>query len=148
MAKDPKSGTKSHNKTRETDADVDKFIAAIADRVQQADARTLIKLMQRLSGEPPRLWGPSIVGFGSYHYHYESGRQGDAPRISFSPRKGKTAIYIVDGFETYADLLAGLGKHQTATACLYVKRLADVDVAVLEDLIAASLAEMAKRYPE
>ncbi len=135
------------NKTVETAADVEAFVAAIADPVQRADARILITLMQRLSGAPPRLWGPPIVGFGSYHYKYESGREGDAPRVGFSPRKGKTAIYIVDGFDCYSDHLGRLGRFKTAKVCLYLRTLADIDLQVLEELVVASLAEIERRHP-
>ena len=136
------------NKTQETDASVDAFLAGVADEGQRRDADTLIALMQRLSGYPPRLWGPSIIGFGSYHYKYDSGREGDSLRIGFSPRKGQTVLYIVDGFPRHADIMARLGKHKTGKSCLYIKRLSDVDGTVLEELCKASLAWMATRYPE
>jgi Domain of unknown function (DU1801) len=137
----------AENKTQATDANVSAFLDGVADANQRADADAIITLMQEASGEPPRMWGPSIIGFGSYHYCYESGREGDMCRIGFSPRKGQTVIYIVDGFPGHADLLARLGKHKTGKACLYVKRLADIDVAVLGELVTASLAEMDRRYP-
>jgi Domain of unknown function (DU1801) len=135
------------NKTQATDAEVSAFLDGVADANQRADADVIIAFMQTASGEPPRMWGPSIIGFGSYHYRYDSGREGDMCRIGFSPRKGQTVIYIVDGFPGHADLLARLGKHKTGKACLYVKRLADIDVAVLGELVTASLAEMDRRYP-
>lgn len=136
------------NKTVETDADVDAFVAAVGDPEQRADAADLIALMGTASGEPARMWGPSIVGFGRYHYRYESGREGEMCRIGFSPRKGQTVLYIVDGFPAHAEIMARLGKHRTGKSCLYVKRLRDLDRDALEALIAASLAEMDQRYPK
>jgi Domain of unknown function (DU1801) len=135
------------NKTTQTSAYVDAFIKAITNETQCADAVTLCALIEQLSGEPPRMWGPSIIGFGSYHYKYESGREGDSLRIGFSPRKGKTVLYIVNGFAGHAELLARLGKHKTGKSCLYIKRLADVDMAVLEAMIKSSLRYMATVYP-
>lgn len=139
---------KSEPKTTVSDADVDMFIDAVADEMQRSDARTIVQLMQRLSDHPPRMWGPSIIGFGKCHYKYESGREGDMPRIAFSPRKGKTVLYIADGYERFADLMERLGKHKTGRACLYIKRLSDIDGDILEQLCMRSLAEMADRYPE
>ena len=136
------------NKTRETDADVAAFIAAVSDPRQRADAEALVTMMSDVSGEPPRMWGPSIIGFGRYHYRYESGREGDMCRIGFSPRKGQTVLYIVDGFPAHADHLTRLGKHKTGKSCLYVKRLDDIDANVLRALIGDSIAEMDRRYPK
>ena len=137
----------SSNKTGPTGASVDAFVGAVADPQQRADARTLIDLMQRLSGEPPYMWGPTIIGFGTYHYKYVSGREGDAGRIGFSPRKGQIVIYVVDGFPDHTNIMARLGKHKTGKSCLYVKRLTDVNMDVLEELCSASLAVMDERYP-
>ena len=139
--------TRAENKTKETDVSVDDFIAAVADSSQRADAENIRAMMEKLSGEPAKMWGPSIVGFGSYHYRYESGREGDMCRIGFSPRKGQTVLYLIDGFEGHSELLARLGKHKTGKSCLYIKRLADVDPAVLEQLFHRSLAYMAEKYP-
>jgi Domain of unknown function (DU1801) len=139
--------TDAKNKTVATKADVDAFIAKITSAEQRADAAALIALMTRLSGKPAILWGPSIIGFGVYHYKYESGREADFLRIGFSPRKGKTTLYLMAGSETYAKDLARLGKHKTGKSCVYVARLADVDVAVLEQICAKSLAAMAVAYP-
>jgi Domain of unknown function (DU1801) len=135
------------NKTVETAADVAVFVAAIADEGQRADAETLIAMMAAASGEPPALWGPSIIGFGRAHYRYESGREGDMPRIAFSPRKGQMVIYLADDFPDRAELIAQLGPHKTGKACLYLKRLADADGGVLRELIMASLAESQRRNP-
>jgi Domain of unknown function (DU1801) len=136
------------NKTVATEADVSAFIEAVGDETQREDARTLCTLMTRLSGEPPRLWGPSIIGFGSYRYRYESGREGEMCRIGFSPRKGQTVIYLVDGYEQQQDHLARLGKHKLGKSCLYVKRLSDINVETLEAMVTASLTVMAAKYPD
>jgi Domain of unknown function (DU1801) len=136
------------NKTQQTDSSVEAFLATIADEAQRGDAHTLVALMQRLSGNAPRLWGPSIIGFGSYHYKYDSGREGTSLRIGFSPRKGQTVLYIMDGFPRHAGIMARLGKYKTGKSCLYIKRLSDVDGAVLEELCKASLDWMAKTYPD
>lgn len=139
---------KSGNKTVETSVDPEAFVSAVADPEQQSDARKLVSLMSRLSGKPPKMWGPSIIGFGQYHYRYESGREGDMCRIGFSPRKGQTVIYLVDGYEQQQDNLARLGKHKIGKSCLYIKRLSDIDENVLEAMVQASLSHMAERYPE
>lgn len=127
----------AENKTKATSASVDDFLNAIPDPQRRADARSLRALMERVSGEPGAMWGPSIVGFGSYHYKYESGREGDFCRIGFAPRTGEFALY--GGFLRSPELLARLGKHKTGKGCLYVKRLADVDEAVLEEMAKAAL---------
>lgn len=127
------------NETTQTEADVAAFVAAVPDAAQRADADALIATMSRLSGEPPRMWGPSIIGFGTLHYRYASGREGDTLRVGFAPRKGQTVLYGL-GIERNAALVARLGKVKTGKGCLYVKRLSDVDIAVLEALIADGLA--------
>lgn len=121
-------------KTKPTKASVNAFIAAVSNPTRRADARTVLKLMRRVSGVAPRMWGPSIVGFGLSHYRYESGREGDMPRIGFSPRKAQLVLYVLTGAGD-RDLLARLGKHKTGVSCLYINRLADVDMTVLEALI-------------
>jgi Domain of unknown function (DU1801) len=136
------------NKTQQTDSSVDAFLAKVADERQRDEVHTLVELMQRLSGHPPRLWGPSIIGFGSYHYKYDSGREGDSLRIGFSPRKGQTVLYIMGGFPRHPDIMARLGKYKTGKACLYIKRLSDVDGAVLEELCKASLDYIGTTYPD
>jgi len=130
------------NKTQETDADVASFVASVADPVQRADADTLISLLSRVSGDPPKMWGPSIIGFGTYSYRYESGREGEICRIGFSPRKGKTVVYGMSVQES-PEILARLGKHATGKGCLYLKRLSDIDLNVLAELAATSLAAKA-----
>ena len=138
---------KSENKTTATSADVDAFIDAAADEKQRVDAQDIRAMMEQVSGEPATMWGPSIIGFGRYHYKYESGREGEMCRIGFSPRKGQTVLYIIDGFPGHAELMDRLGKHKTGKSCLYIKRLSDVDRDVLEALCRASLAVMEERYP-
>ena len=128
------------NKTVETGADVTAFINSVADEGQRADAVSLCDLMARASAEPPKMWGSSIIGFGSYHYRYESGREGDSLQIGFSPRKGQTVLYGVDAANADAGILARLGKYKTGKACLYVKRLSDVDIGALEDLCRDALS--------
>jgi hypothetical protein len=122
-------------KTQPHDGDIEEFVAGIADDIQRADARRLITMMEAATGQPPRLWGTSIVGFGTYHYKYASGREGDWLALGFAPRKGKTTIYCMDGFTTHGPELKQLGSHSIAKSCLYVKRLADVDEAVLARLL-------------
>ena len=128
----------AENKTRATDASVDAFLAAVEPEQRRADGRILLDMMTRITGEPPALWGPSIIGFGSEHYRYESGREGDMPRIGFSPRKAQLVLYLATSLPERDALLARLGKHSTGKSCLYVTKLADVDMAVLEELIARS----------
>lgn len=137
----------TENKTRETSASVTAFISAVSSEAQRADAIVLAAMMERLSGEPPRMWGPSIIGFGRYHYKYESGRQGESLRIGFSPRKGQTVLYVMGSFASRDALIARLGKIKTGKGCIYVKRLVDVDTAALEQLLQDSLAAMDEKYP-
>ncbi|MBO9555787.1 DUF1801 domain-containing protein [Cellulomonas sp.] len=125
-------------KTRPTDADVEAFVSAVPHPVRRRDARTLVSLLTRVTGEHPTLWGPSIVGFGTYHYRYASGREGDMAAVGFSPRRAATTIYLMDGVDAHADLLERLGPHTTGKGCLYVKDLDDVDLGVLEAVLRAS----------
>jgi hypothetical protein len=134
-------------KTKATDVSVADFIAAVENPQRRADAGTLCALFEEVSGEPATMWGPSIIGFGRYHYRYASGHEGDAPRLGFSPRKAKLTIYIMPGLGGYADLLARLGKHKTSVSCLYLNRLSDIDVDVLREMATRSLAWMRERYP-
>lgn len=134
------------NKSKPTQSSVTAFVDGLADEGKRADAKALIRMMQRATGEKPKLWGPSVIGFGSYHYVYESGREGDMPVIGFSPRKAATVLYIMTGFRGADALLARLGKHSTGKACLYIKKLADVDQEVLAELIAKSVAAVRARY--
>jgi hypothetical protein len=114
------------------------YISAVTSAVRRRDADTLLELMTRITGEPARMWGPSIIGFGTYHYHYASGRQGDAPAAAFSPRKAAMSIYLPDGVGAYADQLGRLGEHTTGVGCLYIKNLDAIDLAVLEEIISRS----------
>ena len=125
-----------------TDTDVETFLAGVANLDRQADARAMCELMSDVTGEPAVLWGKSIIGFGSYHYRYESGREGDAPLAAFSPRAQQLVVYLVPDFEDHhASLIAQLGPHSSGKGCLYLKRLDDVDEAVLRQLVDRSVAE-------
>lgn len=135
-------------KTKATPVSVGDFIECVADERQRNDAKKIAAMMERLSGHKPKMWGPSIIGFGSYHYKYDSGHEGDMARIGFSPRKANTVLYILDGFDGYAKLMEKLGKHKTGKSCLYIKRLSDIDEGVLEQLCVESLKWMAQKYPE
>jgi hypothetical protein len=128
------------NKTAPTDADVDAFIAAVEHPVRRRDAERLIALMSGITGEPPRMWGSTLVGFGTYHYRYATGREGDAGAAGFSPRKTATTVYLPDGVDAHADLLATLGPHTTGVSCLYIKDLDAIDVGVLEEVVRRSYA--------
>lgn len=137
----------TETKTRPTAMQVADFIDAAPDAVRREDAKTLVALMSRITGEEPVMWGPSIIGFGTYHYRYESGHEGDACRLGFSPRKAELVLYVLNGSPEQQAQLARLGKHKTGKACLYIRKLADVDMAVLEELIRDQLAWMDARYP-
>ena len=135
-------------KTAPTAVSVADFLSGIADPERRADCDALVALMQAATGEQATLWGPSIVGFGCYHYVYGSGHSGDAALVGFSPRKGDISIYIVNGLDRYASHLARLGKHKTGKVCLYVKRLADIDMGVLKEMVEDSVQCMApQRVP-
>jgi len=135
----------TQNKTRQTEVDVDDFIDAVPDPKRRADAREVRAMMERLSGHPAAMWGPTIIGFGRYAYQYDSGHKGEMARIGFSPRGRELVFYL---FPRPQPLMDRLGKHRTGKCCLYVKRLADVDEEVLEQIVAASLDHMRERYPE
>lgn len=134
-------------KTKPTQVSVESFLAQV-DPAKRADCATLIALMRRVTGEPPKMWGPSIVGFGRYHYKYESGHEGDSCLCGFSPRKAAFSIYATCDLRTVAAELAKLGKHKAAVGCLYVKRLADIDLAVLERIVVEGVRSVRERYPE
>ena len=125
------------NKTKPTNVTVQAFLAKV-DSQKRADSQTLIEMMRDISGHEPVMWGPSIIGFDTYHYKYDTGREGDVGAIGFSPRKANLTIYIYEGFGNHGDLLARLGKHTTSVSCLYIKKLADVDLDVLRELVARS----------
>lgn len=132
-------------KTRPTDASVARFLDGVPDAAMRDDCRALVAMMEKASGEPPRMWGSSIVGFGSYHYKYDSGREGDWFLTGFAPRKQDLTLYIMPGFERYGELLGRLGRHKTGKSCLYIKRLADVDLDVLEELVTRSVERQKSR---
>ncbi len=134
------------NQTQPTKLSVNAFIDALPDQAKRADANALVRLMQSATGEEPTMWGPSIIGFGSYHYIYDSGREGDMPIVGFSPRKAATVLYNVRAFNEDEALLSKLGKHTTGKGCLYIKRLADVDQRVLEAMVVNSVAAVRARY--
>jgi len=134
------------NKTVPTPADAQAYLSAIEDPVRRADCQALAVLMEQVTGKPPVMWGAAIVGFGSYHYRYASGREGDAPLAGFAPRKGDISIYLSCDTEARAALLAKLGRHKMGKGCLYVRRLADVDLAVLEELVRQSIATTQALY--
>lgn len=140
------SMAEAQNKTVATDADVVAYIAALEPERRREEAGQLLELYERVTGEPARMWGPSIIGFGEYHYTYESGRSGTMCRAGFSPRKGKHSLYLIAAAD-HDGLLARLGKHKMEKSCLYVNRLDQIDMAVLEEIIASNLAEMNHKYP-
>jgi hypothetical protein len=134
-------------KTRPTDVSVESHIAAITNEEQRRDAETLVALMRRVTRAAPMMWGPSIVGFGSYHYKYASGHEGDAALAAFAVRGRSLVVYIAEKFEGRDALLARLGAHTTGKVCVYIRRLANVDLKVLEKLVADSVADARSRYP-
>jgi hypothetical protein len=130
-------------KTKPTQVDVLDFLGKLSDDQRRNDCLVVLELMKAATGADPRMWGASIVGFGRYQYRYESGRTGEWPVIGFSPRKNDLTLYIMPGFDRYESLLARLGKHKTGKSCLYLKRLSDVDLVVLKELIEESVKAMA-----
>lgn len=134
------------NKTRYTDASVEDYLAARGSDQQRADCRELIALLKKITHQPPRMWGPSIVGFGSYRYTYESGHSGEAPLTGFAIRGRELVIYLIPEEEDGQSLLSRLGPHRMCKSCLYFKRLADLDSAVLQKLVAGSVAGVKRRY--
>lgn len=127
----------AENKTQPTTASVEDFLSGLTER-RRGEASTLIGIMTRITGEDAVIWGPSIIGFGSQHYRYDSGREGDMPGLAFSPRKARLTIYFSEGFDRYEDRLAKLGKHTTSVSCLYATKLADLDLVVLESMLTTS----------
>jgi hypothetical protein len=136
----------SENKTKPTHASVDDYIASRASEQQRADCQKLMTLLEQSTWQPPKMWGPSIVGYGSYCYTYESGRTGEAPVAGFAIRGREIVIYLVAEGETQSKLLSRLGKHRMGKSCLYFKRLSDLDYSVLENLVTNSIAEVKRRY--
>lgn len=137
---------KAENKTKETEASVDTFLANIKDDQKKADCLVLKSMMSRITDSPAKMWGASIVGFGTYHYKYDSGREGDFMKVGFSPRAQNVTIYIIAGFDRYEALMSKLGKHKTGKSCLYIKKLDDIDLDVLEELVKESYNLMTEKY--
>lgn len=134
------------NKTKPTDSDVEAHVAGIENEALRSDCQTLVKLMADWTKETPRMWGPSIIGFGSYHYKYESGREGDSCATGFAARRSEIAVYLVAEGANQAELLNRLGKHKMGKSCLYIKRLSQIDIGALEGLVKGSLAELRRRH--
>ena len=136
----------AENKTKPTQGSVAEFINAIEDRQKREDARKVAAIMRRVTGKRAKMWGPAIVGYGTYHYKYESGREGDFMITGFSPRRQALTVYILAGFGRFDTLMGKLGKYKTGKSCLYIKRLSDVDEKVLEKLIDGSVKYMRNNY--
>lgn len=137
----------AENKTNQTDVAVSDFLATIEHPTRAADAQVLMDLFRRVTGFEPKMWGPTIIGFGQYHYVYDSGREGDCNATGFSPRKAAQSIYVMPGYNDYSEILSRLGKYKIGKACLYVTKLADIDLEVLEELIRAGLHDLNKKWP-
>lgn len=133
-------------KTQPTDTDVDDYIANLDSEQQREDCKVLLKLMKKITKAKPVLWGNSIIGYGQYHYESKSGQKGDWPLTGFAARKQNLTVYIMQGFEPYADLMSKIGKTKNAKSCLYIKKLADIDLTVLEELITNSVNYMHATY--
>ena len=136
----------AENKTKATGASVTAFINSIDDKQQRADARKVAAMMRKATGKSAKMWGPSIVGYGAYHYKYASGREGDFLMTGFSPRKQALTVYVIPGFTPFEALMNKLGKYKTGKSCLYIKRLSDVDEKILEQLIDRSVKHMREHY--
>lgn len=135
------------NKTTETSADVEEFINTFADTDQKkADSFELLKIMQEVTGFEAKMWGPTIIGFGSYHYKYKSGHEGDAPLLGFSPRKKEFSLYVFTGAEEHEYLLENLGKFKRGKACIYIKKLSDIDQTALKGLMKETIEFLRNRY--
>jgi Domain of unknown function (DU1801) len=139
---EPMGETMADAKTKPTKKSPAAFVRGIKDEARRKDCETVMQMLKRATGQPPKMWGPGIVGFGSYHYKYESGHEGDCCLAGFSPRKEALTLYIMSGFEPHGALMKKLGKYKTGKACLYIKRLSDVDLGVLEQLVEASFKQV------
>ncbi|WP_343523306.1 DUF1801 domain-containing protein [Pedobacter sp.] len=137
----------AQNKTTENDLSVTDFLNNIPDENKRTDCFNLSDIITKTTGLKAKMWGTAIVGFGSYHYIYKSGREGDAPLIGFSPRKDAIALYLSSEFKNREELLAKFGKHKTAKACVYVKKMSDIDIEVLKEMITNSVARISSLYP-
>lgn len=138
----------SEPKTKPTDEDAIAFLERVPEEQRRLDCLAVTEMMRDATGVEPTMWGAAIVGFGKYRYRYESGREGEWPVIGFSPRKNDLTLYVMPGFERFGDLMSRLGKHKTGKSCLYIKRLADLDLEVLRELIRLSVSEMAEKRVE
>jgi hypothetical protein len=138
----------AENKTKPTDASVQQYLSAIENETRRRDCQALAQLMTKVTEQQPKMWGTSIVGFGSYHYKYASGREGDSCLTGFSSRKSDLTIYLASGFPKQQELLAQLGKHKVGKACLYLRTLADVDLQVLEQLLISSVEALRRQHDE
>ena len=137
----------AENKTKATDVSVESYLSNIGDESRRKDCEALSKLMSKVTKDKLKMWGTSIVGFGTYHYKYESGHEGEAPLAGFASRKGDITLYLASGFPEQEELLAKLGKHKTGKGCLYIRKLSDVDLKTLEQLIVESYAERKRNHP-
>ncbi|UWQ98683.1 DUF1801 domain-containing protein [Rhodobacteraceae bacterium S2214] len=135
------------NKTQATEISPAAFIAGIDHPTRRADAETLDALFRDITGWQPRMWGPTIIGYGAYHYTYDSGREGDMCATGFSPRKANLSLYIMPGYQDFGHILNRLGKHKLGKACLYINKLADVDIDVVAEIIQAGLDDLGARWP-
>ena len=135
------------NKTTETESSVTDFINAVEDITKRNDAFELVKIMQQQTGFEAKMWGLSIIGFGSYHYKYDSGHEGDAPLVAFSPRKAAISLYCYSTSENREALLSKLGKHKASKGCIYIKKIADIDIEILKKMISLSVENLNKLYP-
>lgn len=137
----------SDNKTTVTDVAVDEYLSQVEPERRRVDAQRLDQIFRQVSGFAPRMWGPSIVGYGRYHYRYESGREGDFLATGFAPRKANLVIYIMPGYTDFSAILARLGKHKIGKSCLYINNLDDIDLDVLKELIAAGIEDLGRHWP-
>jgi len=137
---------KNENKTKATDVDPRDFVAAVENKTRRGDAEVLLDFFARVTGMTAKMWGPSLIGYGSYHYKYESGREGDMLMTGFSPRKANLVFYIMPGYQDLSDQLARLGKHKIGKSCLYVNKLADIDMQVLEEIVRFGMDYLRKNY--
>lgn len=137
----------AENKTKPTAQSVNEFIAAVEPERRREDAKVLDALFREVTGYEPVMWGPTMIGYGRYHYRYESGREGDSLATGFSPRKGNLVLYIMPGYQDFEHILKDLGKHKLGKACLYINKLADVDQGKLAELIRAGLDDLGTRWP-
>lgn len=139
---------KAENKTKATAVDPKTFVAAVEHDVRRGDAETLLDLFQEVTGLEPKMWGPSIIGYGRYHYKYESGREGEFMITGFSPRKANLVMYIMPGYTDHSAILDRIGRYKIGKSCLYINKLADVDLDVLKELIQAGFDDMKTKYPD